>query len=452
MLHKQELDNEGDGLWFLAGRKGTPSGWSVGISSSCQLLSGLSQNCRIKCCMFRPMNIVAAASLVLAAFYFNSPYKYLYSREESYQLKSFVPINATQVETSAAAAAAVNDSSTATVMGMATGYDLRIYQQFVGTLRKTGYKGHIILGVSPDVSPEILAYFEYRNVTPKLLQYVNCTYSIPARTGEDATNPHVRERTTCAYPYHDIKVRWSRFPLARDWLRDCDTCTGPVLIMDVRDSYFQRDPFGEGSPPVKGLQVYEEYKTQTTMHWLAKWPIETCKGVVFDKPMLCSGTTTGTREAVIQYLDAMYQEMQAWIMDPKCWFPINGDDQSIHNYLYYSGKLPFATAVPMLTGQSIVNTVGVLGAQSVEHHVKEMSETRNLTRGEALAQPFRGARGDKWCGHLNVCDQDGFFLESDGTRSRVIHQFDRYDRPFLEWMGHNPYFKDPYPLPLHKRR
>jgi hypothetical protein len=38
------------------------------------------------------------------------------------------------------------DSSTATVMGMASGYGLSTYEQFVGTLRKSGYSGHIILG------------------------------------------------------------------------------------------------------------------------------------------------------------------------------------------------------------------------------------------------------------------------------------------------------------------
>lgn len=54
------------------------------------------------------------------------------------------------------------------------------------------------------------------------------------------------------------QIRWSRFPLIRDWLAGCETCTGPVLIMDVRDSYFQLDPFGPGSPVVEGLQVFEE--------------------------------------------------------------------------------------------------------------------------------------------------------------------------------------------------
>jgi hypothetical protein len=89
------------------------------------------------------------------------------------------------------------DSSTATVMGMASGYDLPTYESFVGTLRKSGFKGNIILGVH-DPSPQVLDYFEYRNVTAKLLQWTNCTYMA------DSNN---KEVATCADPYPDIKVR-----------------------------------------------------------------------------------------------------------------------------------------------------------------------------------------------------------------------------------------------------
>lgn len=213
------------------------------------------------------------------------------------------------------------DSSTATVMGMASGYDMNVYQRFVGTLRKSGFKGKIILGVAPDVSQEVLDYFKIRDVTPKILHWANCTYR-KIESKKDIFN-----KTTCEEHYPDIKIRWSRFPLQADWLRECTECTGPVLVMDVRDSYFQLDPFGPGSPPVKGLQVFEEHPSQTTDHWLTKWPISACKGISFTKPMLCSGTTIGTRAAMLKYLDIMYEEMKVWITEEKCRFDIDGDDQ-----------------------------------------------------------------------------------------------------------------------------
>jgi hypothetical protein len=52
----------------------------------------------------------------------------------------------------------------------------------------------------------------------------------------------------------------------------------------------------------------------------------------------------------------MYEEMKVWISEPKCRFDMNGDDQGIHNYLFYHNK-PFATAMANRAG-SIVNTVG----------------------------------------------------------------------------------------------
>jgi hypothetical protein len=35
----------------------------------------------------------------------------------------------------------MSDSSTATVMGMATGYSVQVYKRFVGSLRKSGFRG-----------------------------------------------------------------------------------------------------------------------------------------------------------------------------------------------------------------------------------------------------------------------------------------------------------------------
>lgn len=331
------------------------------------------------------------------------------------------------------------DSSTATVMGMATGYGLDVYQRFVGSLRKSGFKGNIILGVAPDVSPRVLAYFKYRGVTPKLLKWVNCTYQT-----DEADTGDIFKRTKCSYPYPDIKIRWSRFPLQRDWLEECETCTGPVLIMDVRDAYFQLDPFGPGSGKVTGLQVFEEHPSQTTGHWLVKPIVDKCKGSSFIKPMLCSGTTIGTRPAMIKYLEVMYGEMKVWINEPKCRFNLNGDDQTIHNYLYYTGQLPFASAIP--NRQGIVNTVGVEGSIVFKAKRQKFMDA-GMDQGEAGRHPFEGANGQTWIGpQYNVADEYGFFTQADGhTRSRVIHQFDRYGVSYLDWLRKQDFVKDKLP-------
>jgi len=65
------------------------------------------------------------------------------------------------------------------VMGMASGYGLAIYQQFVGSLRATNFAGSIILGVSADVQPDVIDYLTSMNVVMKYIESEGavCTYN-----------------------------------------------------------------------------------------------------------------------------------------------------------------------------------------------------------------------------------------------------------------------------------
>merc|ERR1719188_1743352 len=190
--------------------------------------------------------------------------------------------------------------------------------------------------------------------------------------------------------------------------------------------FFQENPFGttsdgQDAPVVEGLQVFEENPIQTTYHKLVEWPVRECKNVTFSKPMLCSGSTIGTRDAMLQYLSDMYAEMKKWISDPKCHFSINGDDQSIHNYLFYTNQLPYAKAIPPRTG--IVNTVGVDGAKIPK-------------------RSYDDVKGKGWIGDVDflnytLTDDEGYFINADGKRSRVIHQYDRFGPKLGAWLDKN---------------
>jgi len=334
------------------------------------------------------------------------------------------------------------DSSTATVLALATNFPLAVFKRFIGSLRRTGYQGHIIVGLSPDVGENILDYLRSRKVIPKVLEWTNCTYTLDPSEQDD-----IFKKTHCAKPYGDIKIRWSRFPLARDWLEECGTCTGPVLFTDARDTIFQRDPFGPGSPLIKSLQVFQEHANMTTKNWLADWPIGACKGVHYDEPMLCSGTTIGTRAAMLRYLEIMYAEMKDWISKPVCRFNINGDDQSIHNHLFYSGQLPFATSIPNRVG-GIVNTIGHQAAQIVKAHHKRLEQEQGIEWKDARKVPFEGANNHTWIGveEYSITNADGLFVELDGSVSRVVHQWDRFDLQYYEWLHEQPWALDLGPI------
>uniref|UniRef100_A0A7S2A6F2 Uncharacterized protein n=1 Tax=Trieres chinensis TaxID=1514140 RepID=A0A7S2A6F2_TRICV len=325
----------------------------------------------------------------------------------------------------------LEESEHATVMAFAMNYDLYTHKKYVGSLRKSGFKGNIILGVEAETKPGVRDYLMGKGVTMRSLTFVNCTY-IDSTVKTD--NSHDKERRTCAHPYPDIKVRWSRFPLIRDWLTECKECTGPVLISDYRDAYFQRNPFAVGEPAIRGLQVFEEHRSIHTTHWLVQVPVSKCKGASFDEPMLCSGTTVGDRESMLKYLSAMYGEMRLWMADPKCHFSMNGDDQSIHNYLFYSGKLPFANKIPNRSG--IVHTVGAQGSIILKAHRKRHMDEKGIDQGKATRTPYDGADDKTWIGfHHDLTDNDGFFVNMDGSRSHVIHQYDRFGPNFEGWLA-----------------
>lgn len=159
---------------------------------------------------------------------------------------------------------------------------------------------------------------------------------------------------------------------------------------------------------MEGLEVFEEWKAQKTDHWIVSSPVSKCKKITFVKPMLCSGTTIGTRKAMIEYLTKMDKEMHEWMKDKNCCCNlVNGDDQSIHNYLFYTDKLPFAKAIPNRIGT--VNTVGAQRAKIFNAHKSNLVNLLDdADKGKAGSTPYHGSNGkEKWLGdHFDLIDEE----------------------------------------------
>ncbi|CAB9498891.1 expressed unknown protein [Seminavis robusta] len=350
--------------------------------------------------------------------------------------------------TASAQTALVQKSSKhATVMGMATNYPLKTFRQYVGSLRKTGFEGKIILAISQDPKAGVEDYLKIQNVTMKRIQKINCTYDLLEIRGRDKKNlnSHQIEVATCADPYPNLKIRWSRFALLRDYLEECKECTGPILISDVRDTFFQRDPFGPEAPPVTGLQVFEEFKEQRTTHWLVQGPVEKCKNIkIFNETMLCSGTTIATRNDMLRYLNDMVAEMRFWMQHEKCCCnDMNGDDQSIHNWLFYGSKqlATYGTAQPNRMG--LVHTAGAQASRLFQAKRKKGMEELGLEQRAAVVMPFTSKEEEErgnWLGpEHGLTDPQGYLLDFNGERSFVVHQADRFGYPFEKWLwNHGP--------------
>jgi len=297
------------------------------------------------------------------------------------------------------------------VIGMAVGYKLETYKRFVGSLRGNGFRGYIHLGIEWNATNEIQHYLASMHVTMHPIRWVECTY------------PY---KSQCAAPYPDLKVRWSRYHLALDWLEDCSLCTGPVLLTDVRDVLFQGNPFDKG---VKGLQLYAEHPYQTIQHRITKKSLRKCfPSLQIDPlPMICSGTTMGTRGVMMAYLEAMKSELNDWTNRNEHCRRVNhpGGDQAIHNYLYYYQRdtLPSQTRVfGYRDPSSAIATVGVW-AKVLE---------RDLFDNTSASQM-------QWDGLIkyNVTNTVGAFVQSDGvTEPALVHQYDRF-----RWLSYEPWIE-----------
>ena len=65
-----------------------------------------------------------------------------------------------------------------------------------------------------------------------------------------------------------------------------------------------------------------------------------------------------------------------------------------------------------------------------------------------MKMPYEGSvwntgDGKRWIGEkYNISDDEGWFTEADGSKSRVVHQWDRFGKPYIKWMNKQSYFQD----------
>ena len=197
-------------------------------------------------------------------------------------------------------------------------------------------------------------------------------------------------------------------------------------------------------------QVFQEHYTMLTTNWVSDHFVFACKGIHYVQPMLCSGTTIGTRRAMLEYIDIFHEEMNAWMDSEKCCcFENNADDQAMHNHLYYAGMLDGVSGGvrSVQNRHGLVHTVGVQAALIFRAHAAQKTllwEAMNHSAPEdAWKEKFDLEPGEpedtnNWLGlHYGLTHEEGFFVEYDGTRSFVVHQFDRFGKNFYDWLEDN---------------
>ena len=314
-------------------------------------------------------------------------------------------------------------SSKSAVLGLASGYGLETYNTFVGSLRATGYSGHIILAIAKDAPSDVVSYLNEQNVTIKYVERAEkCTYN--GTIGEKGVPIDMQKsyEWNCPQNYPEYKITWARFLFYRDWLHDCPSCTDGVILTDVRDAFFQKDPFVTAvkNNQEHSLMVFQEHPDLTTEHWLTDWPVTSCRDFKLGKnPMLCSGSVMGSRDGILKYIDVMEKEFKYWMKRENCRNDNRGDDQSIHNYLYYAGRLKHAVSIPHRQGP--IHVVG--------YEAAEISGSGNVTKVD----------DDHWKEWMpqryGLTNRYGQIVNLDGTPSAQVHQVDRFNDLISAWQN-----------------
>ena len=235
-----------------------------------------------------------------------------------------------------------------------------------------------------------------------------------------ATDWHAELRpfSKAAEPYRSL--RGARDKLIRYWAvveylnaTEVRHGGGRVLFADSRDVVFQRDPFTIPHDAARPLYVFlEDYFRNYANSKINQGHVLPCFGearvrsVLLSppRPVSCSGTTMGSRDAVLAYASAMWRELSSRRYSSACL----QHDQAMHNWLLWTGGLGSAVRA-FSTERGPVTTVG-------------------------------------WPEHL-YRDRYGRVLNRDGELAHIVHQYDRRPQLIASLGRRYDLVKNPEPPP-----
>lgn len=177
-------------------------------------------------------------------------------------------------------------------------------KSFVGTLRKTGYKGDIVLAVLEDSGEQFIE---------ALKSYDAIAYTVkPDCSGEG-------HGTLCNFKGQTEKfsINMIRYHIYQWWATKYPSDT-LIMISDFRDVFFQANPFeykySEWSPPSYQMVVFQEafpnkviYRCPFNSEWIRQCYGEENLRKVQSNTVSCSGVSMGTRDAILVYVSLRFR-------------------------------------------------------------------------------------------------------------------------------------------------
>jgi hypothetical protein len=227
------------------------------------------------------------------------------------------------------------------ILGIVEEYHWHQIARFLLTLRRTRFSGHLCLFAGPGIS----------SATQHKLKKNGAEVIPYGRRFPFIADPHPDAPKSLPEPTYIFNYRHF---LYYDYLLKHGHRFRNVLLTDVKDVVFQKDPFDF---PI-GDQLYVAMESTSipigdcvfTSGWIVAGYGEDVLDELKDKELSCAGTVLGTVEAIRRYLRSMLDQIQQMRDAYDC------ADQAAHNLMLHRGELQPATRLYNFRGP--VATVG----------------------------------------------------------------------------------------------
>lgn len=219
------------------------------------------------------------------------------------------------------------------VLGLAENIDPKYIAIFCGSLRRVSQNIEVVLLINHDISALHKTVLDEHRV--RVIMY-DRTLLTPEKTRN----------------YHSSSLRWILFHRIMAHPRNnFRAMFDRVLLIDARDSLFLSDPFVFLPDTAQNESVFLAFGEQNKMAigdcgWNSGW-VKGCFGEqvlqkISASPIVCSGMSLGTTDAVAAYLKTMSSILlgrhSQLYKFPQC--ERNGVDQGTHNVVIYERLVP----------------------------------------------------------------------------------------------------------------
>jgi hypothetical protein len=203
-----------------------------------------------------------------------------------------------------------NGSRKNLILAVATDYEWDKMKVFFLSLEQTGYTGEVALFIE-NINQKIEEMLKRLNFTVNLIPF--------QRVGLEYT----------------FAINDYRYYLYYNYMVNNESNYKDVLLTDIRDVFFQSDPFKENWKR-DSITVAKESCEISKEIYNTRWILTKFGYHIYyflqNKTILCSGTTYGSSKLIIKYL----KEMNAALFY-NGYFSLS--DQAVHNYLVYIEKI-----------------------------------------------------------------------------------------------------------------